>query len=152
MDDLIITDTIIIPAHELMFIVSRSSGPGGQHVNKTSTRVTLLFDLEHTTALSDSQRAAIRTALAKRINANGVLRIVAQRKRSQLANKNLAVARLRQLILQAVTPTAERIPTSPSAAARESRLADKRAHGALKRSRAEAGRLLHKYTHTEESE
>ncbi len=152
MDDLVVNNTITIPANELVFTTSRSSGPGGQNVNKTNTRVTLLFDLERTQALSSDESAAVREALAGRINANGVLRVVAQRERSQLANKNLAVARLRELILYAVTPAAERTPTLPTRAAREGRLASKRAHSALKCGRAEARQLRREETAVDETE
>lgn len=152
MDDLVVNRTITIPADELVFATSRSSGPGGQNVNKTNTRVTLLFDLEHTQALSSDERAAVREALAERINANGVLRVVAQRERSQLTNKNVAVARLRDLIRYAVTPAAERTPTLPTQAARKARLASKRAHSALKRGRAETKRLRRAGTGADETE
>ncbi len=143
MDDVTITPDCRVPMDELSFSASRSSGPGGQHVNKTSTRVTLLFDVARSPSLREDQRSLIRERLSSRINSSGVLRVVAQRERSQLANKELAIQRFCALLREALSVQTPRRPTRPSVAAEGSRLAEKRARGALKRDRAQVRRLLH---------
>ena len=88
-----VTDDMEIADTELVFNMSRSSGPGGQNVNKVNTRVTLLFDLEGSTSLSAEQRALVRQRLPGRISKEGVLRVVSQRHRTQLANRDAVSAR-----------------------------------------------------------
>ncbi len=105
--------------------------------------MTLLFDVARSPSLREDQRSLIRERLSSRINSSGVLRVVAQRERSQLANKELAIQRFCALLREALSVQTPRRPTRPSVAAEESRLAEKRAHGALKRDRAQVRRLLH---------
>ena len=132
-----IDDRTSIPDDEITFKTSRSSGPGGQNVNKVESRVTLLFDLGGTGSLSDAQKHLIRERLASRINKKGVLRVVAQKHRTQAANRETARERFRQLLADALTARAERKPTRASAAARRRRIEDKRRRGELKRQRRE---------------
>jgi ribosome-associated protein len=80
---IVVNADLAIPEHELAFSASRSSGPGGQNVNKVSSRVTLTFDVENSPSLSDSQRRRIRSRLQTRINKDGVLRVISQISRSQ---------------------------------------------------------------------
>ncbi len=142
MDAVIITEDCHIPTDEFTFSTSRSSGPGGQNVNKTSTRVTLLFDVAHSTSLREDQRALILERLAGRISSSGVLRVAAQRERSQLANKELTIRRFSALLREALSVAVPREPTAPTQAAQESRVAEKRARGTLKRERILAKQLL----------
>ena len=93
-----LTPDAAIAMDELRFTASTASGPGGQHVNKVSTRITLLFDLDGSPSLSDSQKARIHASLSSRIGKDGVLRVVAQTTRSQLTNKGLAVERFVALL------------------------------------------------------
>jgi ribosome-associated protein len=130
-----VTANIVIPLDELEFRASRASGPGGQGVNTTDSRVELRFDVAHSPSLRPVERARLLAALGGRLDAGGRLRIVAQTHRSQLLNRRLAIERLRTLLADALRPRTERRPTRPSAAARERRLATKRRQAARKRDR-----------------
>lgn len=134
-EDLRINPDLAIPAEELGFTTSRSSGPGGQHVNKTSTRVTLLFDLMGSASLSAYQKSRIADHLGSRINAEGQLRVTAGRERSQLANRQAAVARFVQLLQKALEEEPARVATKPTRAARERRLTSKHHRSRRKRER-----------------
>lgn len=131
-----ITAELSIPDEEIAFTVSRSSGPGGQHVNKTSTRVTLLFDLEHSSSLTPDQVARIRERLGARVSREGILRVTSQRHRSQLANREATVERFAELLRESLTTEPPRVPTKPTRRAQERRLAEKRL-----RSRRKAERI-----------
>lgn len=130
-----ISDDIFIPDEELTFTASRSSGPGGQNVNKVSTRMTLCFDLDNSPSVSEDQKARIREKLATRITKIGLLRITAQKHRSQAANKELALERFVELINDALTETPPRRPTRISRQARRQRLADKKHRSRIKQRR-----------------
>jgi ribosome-associated protein len=134
-DLLIINDQVSIPPAELSFRFSRSSGPGGQHVQKSSTRVELLFDVANSPSLSEPQRARILERLAGYIDSAGVLRLVAQSERSQLRNREEVVARFQALLRQALKRRKRRRPTRPTAASRERRLREKRRRSEIKRRR-----------------
>lgn len=127
-----VTRTVAVPRSEIELRTSRSSGPGGQHAQKSETRVEAIFDVEASSALSDAQK---RRVLAK---AGPVLRAVAQDERSQLRNKELAVERLVESLRQALKVERKRVPTKPSAAAREKRLEEKRKRSEKKRLRRES--------------
>jgi ribosome-associated protein len=131
-----ITDRLEIPDAELTFTTSRSSGPGGQNVNKVNTRVTLLFDVERSPSLSQEQRGRLRERLAGRINKEGVLRVVVQRHRTQLANREAAVGRFADLVGGALTDEADRIPINVPQGVNERRLEQKRQRSRLKRERS----------------
>lgn len=131
----ILADILEIPDDELTFTTSRSSGPGGQNVNKVDTRVTLLFDVAGSARLSQEEKDILKDRLAGRINKDGVLRVVSQRHRTQSANRDAAVARFAILIREALTPGKARIPVKVSRAAKERRLEEKRHRGRVKRER-----------------
>jgi ribosome-associated protein len=126
---------VLIPEGELGWRFSRSSGPGGQGVNTTDSRVELIFDVTASTALSEQQRARVLQRLSHRL-VDGVLTVVASEHRSQLRNRDAARARLDAMLRAALAPDPPtRRPTRPSRAARERRLADKRRRMLLKRLR-----------------
>lgn len=131
-----ITDNVEIDEEELDFTASRSSGPGGQHVNKASTRITLRFDLEATAALTAEQKELVRARLPTRISKLGILSVSAQRERSQSANRRLAVERFAELLRGALAVAADRRPTRVPGGVRRRRLRDKKHRGRLKRERA----------------
>jgi ribosome-associated protein len=124
-----VTRSVLLPLAEVTFRTSRSSGPGGQHAQKSETRVEALFDVEASRALSDVQK---RRVVAR---AGPVLRAVAQDERSQLRNRELALGRLVEQLRRALRVERRRVPTKPSAAARERRLEQKRRRSATKRLR-----------------
>ena len=130
-----ITDQLSIPEDEVRFTASRSRGPGGQHLNKTSTRVTLIFDLANSPSLSPDQKELLQERLATRINKQGVLRVVSQKTRSQSANRKAALERFVQLLQQSLELRPERKPVKIAPAAKEKRIADKKHRSHLKRER-----------------
>jgi len=127
---------LVIPEDELTFCASRSSGPGGQNVNKVNTRITLQFDVGRSPSLSESQRRLILSGLATRIDKNGVLRVVSQRFRTQKANRNAAIDKFRMLLAEALAPKPVRTKTSVPYSARQKRLENKRRRSLLKQGRA----------------
>jgi ribosome-associated protein len=127
-------DGLIIPDAELVERFSRSSGPGGQSVNTTDSRVELAWDIAHSTALSEPQRARLLARLDGRL-VDGVLTISASEHRAQLRNRVAARERLAALVAAALTPEPARRATRPSRAARQARLDAKRRRSALKASR-----------------
>jgi ribosome-associated protein len=126
-----------IAEDELTFKISRSSGPGGQNVNKLNTRVTLFLDVAHSPNLSDPQKMRLRTALATRMDKHGVLRVVSQKHRTQEANRRAAVERLVELLAGALKPKPVRKKTKIPAGARERRLQEKKRRGLLKQQRSQ---------------
>ena len=131
-----ITNQISIPEDELNFTATRSSGPGGQHVNKVSTRVTLRFDVIYSPSLTTEQKQLIFDHLATRISKEGVLRVVSQKTRSQATNKALALERFVDLLQQAFRPTVQRKPTKISRTAKQKRIDEKKKRGKLKQGRS----------------
>ena len=128
-------DGVDIPDEELMYTTSRSSGPGGQNVNKVSTRVTLLFDVDRSPSLAEEQRELVRRRLGGRINRNGILRVVSQRHRTQSANREAAVARFAALLAEALAEAPERVPTEVPAQVNRRRLEEKRRRSRVKQAR-----------------
>ena len=124
-----VTRTVTVPLAEIELRTSRSSGPGGQHAQKSETRVEAIFDVEASTALSPAQKKRV---VAK---AGPVLRAVAQDERSQLRNKELAVERLTAALREALRVPRRRVPTKPSAAAKERRLEEKKRRSETKKLR-----------------
>ena len=131
-----ITGNMYINEDELVFKVSRSSGPGGQNVNKVNTRVTLFFDVANCGNLSDWQKQRILTRLATRADKNGVLRVVSQKFRTQGANRKAAVERLQELLSDALKTRPIRKKSKVSYAAKQRRLEEKRRRSLLKRQRS----------------
>ena len=128
-------DGLIVPDTELLERFSRSSGPGGQSVNTTDSRVELRWDVARSSALSQAQRERVLTRLAARLD-DGVLSIVASEHRSQWQNRTAARARLTALLAEALEPPAPaRRPTRPSRAAKQRRIDAKRHRGELKSTR-----------------
>jgi len=124
-----VTRTVAVPQTEIEFRFSRSSGPGGQHAQKSETRVEALFDVEASTALSETQK---RRVVAR---AGPVLRAVAQDERSQTRNRELATERVIEQLRDALRVRRRRIATRPTAAGRERRLEGKRRRSGVKRLR-----------------
>lgn len=125
-----------INEEELVFKASRSSGPGGQNVNKVNTRVTLFFDVANCESLSDLQKQRILVRLATRADKNGVLRVVSQKYRTQGANRRAAVERLQELLADALKIRPIRKKSKVSYAAKQRRLEEKRRRSLLKRQRS----------------
>lgn len=123
---------LLVHEDELVFTASRSGGPGGQHVNKTSTRITLRFDVAGSASLSPRQKSLILEGLRSRIRAGGVLQVVSQGSRSQKANKDAAMERLGELLVAAITPAEPRVPTRVPRAAKHRRLDSKRRRSEVK--------------------
>jgi ribosome-associated protein len=134
-DGIVVSPALTIPAAELAFRASRSGGAGGQHVNTSSTRIELLWDLTHSTAVTDDMRARLLEKLASRLDASGMVRVVASDRRSQAQNRDAAGKRLAAIVRQALVVPRKRRPTRPTAASREQRLAEKRRRGEQKRHR-----------------
>ena len=133
--DLILGSGIVVPAEEVRFATSRSSGPGGQNVNKVETRVTLLFDLDASSSFDAAQKGRIRRRLASRINRAGLLRVTSQRHRTQAANRQAAAERFVELLTAALARRKTRRPTATPAAAKRRRLEDKKRRAKLKETR-----------------
>jgi len=131
-----INPALAIPDAELVLKTSRSGGPGGQNVNKLETRVTVRFDVEGSPSLDDEQRERIRERLGTRISRDGVLQVSSQRHRTQAANRDAAVARLAQLVADALEPEKERRATRVPKTAKRRRLEAKRRRGKLKQERS----------------
>ena len=132
---LFVDPTLSIPRHELTFRATRAGGPGGQHVNTSSTRVEVLWNVERSTALTDAQRARLREKLASRLDAHGTVRVVASAFRSQLRNREDAEERLAGLIRRALAIPKVRQKTRPSRNAVEARLVSKKKHSEKKAQR-----------------
>ena len=128
-----VTRSVSVPVSEIEIRLSRSSGPGGQHAQKSSTRVEALFDVEASSSLSDVQK---RRVVAR---AGPVLRAIAQDERSQLRNRELATERLVEKLRAALAVPRRRVPTAPTRSARERRLAEKKRRGETKRLRRPPG-------------
>jgi ribosome-associated protein len=124
-----------IPRSELEFRTSRSSGPGGQHVNKTSSRVEIVWNVAQSVALDDEQRDLLLARLASRLSEDGSVRVVASDTRSQLRNRQTAERRLAELIARSLTVQKKRRPTRKPRAANEARLTEKKKHSDKKRNR-----------------
>jgi ribosome-associated protein len=124
-----VTRSVVLPLAEVELRFSRSSGPGGQHAQKSETRVEAVFDVEASRALTDAQK---RRVVAR---AGPTLRAIAQDERSQLRNRELAVERLVEQLRRALRIERRRVPTKPTAASRERRLEQKRRRSQVKRLR-----------------
>ncbi len=134
-DALRVTDTVSIPQSELNVRATRSGGPGGQHVNTSSTRIEITWDVTRTRALTDDERARVVTRLGARVSADGTVRVVASDSRSQRQNRQHAETRLSDLIRRALAVPRPRKRTRVPRGAVEARLEGKRRHGERKRRR-----------------
>jgi len=133
--DIVINRGLTIPVSEISFRFSTSSGPGGQHANKSETRVTLLFDVAQSPSLTEAQRALIQQRLGSRLDSSGVLQISVQDSRSQHKNRETAVNRFQAMLAAALAPRKKRRKTRPSRAAQERRLQAKKRRSQTKRDR-----------------
>jgi ribosome-associated protein len=120
---------------EFVFSTSRSSGPGGQNVNKVNTKVELRFNISESILLNESEKELLLLKLKNRISSEGELIIVSQDDRSQLKNKENAISKFYLLLQHALTPQKMRKPTKPSMASRHRRLENKRRHSEKKQDR-----------------
>jgi ribosome-associated protein len=132
---LAINESLWVPRSELAYRATRSGGPGGQHVNTSSTRVELAWDVGASPSLTDEQRTRIREKLANRINAEGVLLLNASEHRSQHQNREAVTGRFVELVRQALVVPKKRRKTRPSQTAREARLRAKKHRSEIKRRR-----------------
>ena len=130
-----IDEGLEIPEAELRFRASRGGGPGGQHVNKVASRLTLRFDVRRSPSLNDEQRERVQRVLASRISRAGVLQLSSHASRSQAANREQLVRRFAALLRGALRRERARLPTRPGTSARARRLREKKARARLKRAR-----------------
>ncbi len=133
--DLQITDTLTIPLQEIHWQFSRSSGPGGQHVNRTETQVELLFDVLHSPSLDETQRTRLLERLKTSIDSRGVLHLSSQATRSQHRNRADVLERFQVALQRALHVPKTRRPTRPSRAVTAERLAAKRRSSTTKEGR-----------------
>jgi len=139
MDDLRVRRGLVIPAGELRASASRSSGPGGQHVNKSNTRVTLRWNIETSEALSDRQRALLLSRLDHRLTRAGELVLHADRARSRTRNLERARERLVEVVSDGLATARARIATKASAGARKRQAQQKKLRSAVKSQRRRPG-------------
>jgi ribosome-associated protein len=138
-DPLRIDAQVVIPAADLEIEAVRSSGPGGQNVNKVSTKVELRFDLRGTSALAPAVKARLRALAGKRVDGEGRIRVISQRTRDQSRNRQDALDKLAEMIRAALVPPRPRRPTRPTRASKARRLDDKRKQSSKKRLRGHVG-------------
>ncbi|MFL6289399.1 MAG: alternative ribosome rescue aminoacyl-tRNA hydrolase ArfB [Thermoanaerobaculia bacterium] len=131
-----IGEGLSIPDEEVSFATSRSGGPGGQNVNKLETRVTVRFDVAGSSSLSEEQRQRLLERLATRITRSGVLHVTSQKHRTQGDNREAAVARLAELMAEALREEVPRKATRVSKAAKRRRVDAKKRRGQRKRERS----------------
>ncbi|MEO6526299.1 MAG: alternative ribosome rescue aminoacyl-tRNA hydrolase ArfB [Gemmatimonadaceae bacterium] len=130
-----VTATMAIPRGELEYRASRAGGAGGQHVNTSSTRIELLWNLRTSSALDDATRHRVAAKLATRLDGEGWIRVVSSARRSQLQNREAAELRLAELVRAALVVQKRRKATKPSRGAKEARLVEKKKRGETKRQR-----------------
>ncbi len=134
-DPLIVDAKVVIPAADLSYTAARSSGPGGQNVNKVSSKIELRFDLEGTSALQPAAKARLRALAGHRLDADGQVRVVSQKTRDQSRNREDARDKLAELIRSALVAPKPRMATRPSRGAKRRRREDKRRRAGTKQLR-----------------
>ena len=133
--DLKITKKLVIPSNEIKWRFSRSSGPGGQNVNKIESRVEIIFNLENSKALNDYQKSILKINLKNKLVKN-ILHLAVQEHRNQLQNRQLALMKFSSIIKDALNKQLKfRKSTKPTKASQKKRVEFKKKHGELKRSR-----------------
>ena len=130
-----VTSTVSVSRSELVYRASRAGGAGGQHVNTSSTRIELLWNVRATQALDETERLRVAAKLESRLDGDGWIRVVSSARRSQGQNREAAEERLAALIRAALVVPKRRKPTKPSRGAKEARLAEKKKRGDTKRQR-----------------
>lgn len=138
-DRLAINSRVAIPLAELTIRASRAGGPGGQHVNTSSTRIEVEWGIAQSRAISDDERQRLLAKLASRLDTSGALRIVCAETRSQAQNRERALARLAEVVRAALVVPKARKRTKPSRGAKEARLDEKKRRSAAKRDRRWSG-------------
>jgi ribosome-associated protein len=138
-EDIVVNAALTIPASEVSFRFSRSGGPGGQNVNKVSSRVEVEFDIMNSQVLNDTQRRRLLQRLSSRLDNNGILRVQVDDSRSQWQNRQIALKRLAELLSNALKVQKRRLPTRRPAAANSRRLEAKKRRGEIKRGRRTDG-------------
>jgi len=132
---IVINSHLIISSSEIAYRTTRSSGPGGQHVNKTETQVELSFDVARSPSLTEAQRQRILGQLKNLVDQDGVLHLTAQSERSQLRNREIVTARFQAVLAAALRVPKKRRPTKPTAASKTKRLESKKRRGQAKQLR-----------------
>ena len=135
-----VNDRLDIPEEELSFSASRGGGPGGQHVNKVASRITLRFDVTSSPSLSDDQRQRLLKALSSRLTREGVLLLSSHESRSQAANREEVTRRFAQLLREGLVRAKKRRPTRPTRGSRERRIESKKRRAGVKRGRGKVRR------------
>jgi len=130
-----ITPDLFIPMGEIKFQFVRSRGPGGQNVNKVSTRVDLIFDVVSSRSISEEQRASILSALRTRLDTKGTLRLSVQESRSQMRNRELVIEKFVALLRDALRKQKKRKKTKPTISSRHERIKSKSHRGTIKKTR-----------------
>ena len=133
--DIVINSHLIISSSEIAYHTTRSSGPGGQHVNKAETQVELLYDVAHSPSLTEAQRQRILSQLKNLIDQDGVLHLTAQSERSQLRNREIVTVRFQEMLAAALRVPKKRRPTKPTAASQTRRVESKKRRGQIKQLR-----------------
>lgn len=133
--EIVITNRVRIPAHEVSLSTARSGGPGGQHVNKTESKVLLRWNVRDTRALREDQRQRVLARLAPRLTQDGDLLLACDEERSQAANVEAALRRFAQVLREALIPPKPRRATRPTRGSKERRLTDKKQASERKRDR-----------------
>jgi ribosome-associated protein len=139
MIDPIFVGHVVVPPEDLSWTAVRASGPGGQNVNKVSSKVVLRFDLAATRALDGAAKARLRAIAHGRLDADGAIVVTSQRTRDQRLNLEDARSKLAELVARALVVEAPRRPTKPTRASKRRRVDDKRRHGEKKRGRRDRG-------------
>lgn len=136
-EGIVINDRLTIPRAELTYKASRAGGAGGQHVNTSSTRIELLWNVRTSSVLDDDTRARLMEKLSSRLDGEGNVRVVASNSRSQGQNRVSAEGRLAELVRKALVVQKKRRPTKPSRASKEKRLDEKKKRSETKKRRRE---------------
>ena len=136
MNDVLVKNGIVIPGAELEFAASKSGGPGGQHVNKTESRITVRWNVLASVALNDEQKERVLQKLQSRLTSDGYLIINEGGSRSQQQNKEVVLARLAEEIRKALHVPKKRMATKVSAGVKKKRVDSKRLHGGIKKMRS----------------
>ncbi len=134
--DIFINDSLTIPERELRFTASRSCGPGGQHVNKVNSRLSLQFNVQESPSLTVMQKSRITSSLSTRITSSGILRLDCQKHRTQSMNRAELIARFVSYLKTALTPRRPRVATRISKAVKERRIDQKKRRGQIKKKRS----------------
>ena len=135
LDGIRVNEQLVIPRDELVARATRSGGAGGQHVNTSSTRIELVWNVQESRALTDEQRERVMQKLSSRLDGDRNLRVVASDRRSQRQNRESAETRMAELVREALLVPKKRRPTKPSRAAKQARLDSKRRLSEKKRER-----------------